>query len=258
MIPVMATDYFIEALDRYRVTRAAELGCAPEHFDDHSLVIVERPAGAHEPLALIAVTFGTGTVVSVVPQYLDWVKAHAPAMHYRVMFPPTLLAPLVEEAKSRGESLAYRSPNLSFLPGSDPVAISVPPGFAGRRVDRVFHDLHVDSNEFDNALGEAGHEYVASIWKFGFVLFAGDSPAAVAGAYDDGQGMLEIGVDVARPYRGLGLAPVVVTNLARLIADEGSVATYYCGPTNIRSHRNALTCGFVPVASAVRVAAPGM
>lgn len=157
----MASDYFLEALDRYRLARATDLGCQPEDFDGHSLGI-----------------------------------------------------------------------------GSD------------------FYDRHIESNEFDNALGEYGQEYAASLWRFGFALFAGDVPVAVAGAYDDGEGLLEIGVDVARAHRGTGLAPVVVSNLARLIADEGRVPTYYCAPTNVRSHRNALACGFLPVASAARVTKP--
>jgi len=80
----------------------------------------------------------------------------------------------------------------------------------------------------------------------------GDRIAAVAGAWDDSAGVSEIGVDVARDYRGRGLAPVVVTGLARLIADAGNVPTYYCAPTNIRSHRNAIASGFTPVASAAR------
>ena len=254
----MATDYFLDALDRYRIGRAAELGCAPEDFDGHSLVIGERPAAAAERFTLMGVTFGTGTVVSVAPKYLDWVRANAPTMHYRAMFPPVLLGPMVEEARGSGESLEYRSPNLCFLPAAEPAAISVPPPFEGRRVAMDFHDRHFRSNEFDNALGEAGDEHVTALWRFGFALFADETPAAVAGAYQDYAGILEIGVDVARAYRGLGLAPVVVTNLARLIADEGAVPSYYCGPTNVRSHRNALTCGFLPVASAVRVTRPGM
>jgi hypothetical protein len=55
-------------------------------------------------------------VVSIAPEYRDWLEAHAPEMHYRAMFPNVLPGPLVEEAKARGETLAYRSPNLIFLP----------------------------------------------------------------------------------------------------------------------------------------------
>lgn len=88
---------------------------------------------------------------------------------------------------------------------------------------------------------------------FGTVLFDGETPAAVTGAYDDGEGLLEIGVDVARAYRGRGLGEAVVRHMAAAIHAEGMVPTYYCAPTNVRSHRTALTCGFVPIASGAGV-----
>jgi hypothetical protein len=62
-------------------------------------------------------------------------------------------------------------------------------------------------------------------------------------------------VDVARAYRGCGLGEVVVTTFARLIAGRGEIPAYYCAPTNVRSHRNALGSGFLPVASAARATA---
>ena len=71
----------------------------------------------------MALTMGTGTVVSVRPDYLDWVRSNAPTdKHYRAVFPNVLMAPIAEEAVRRGETLGWRSPNLSFLPGKHPVA----------------------------------------------------------------------------------------------------------------------------------------
>ncbi len=248
----MTSDYFLSALDTYRAARAGELGCNPLDFDSHALTITARPAQSASNFILMAVTFGTGTALSVAPEYMDWVKSNAPEMHYRALFPNVLLGPLVEEAKSRGESIGYRSPNLSFLPESRPVALPLPPGLTGSRVGPEFRAGEVDSGDFDNALGEPGDEHVASLWRYGFVLYSGESPVAVAGAYRDYDGVMEIGIDVARSYRGIGLARVAVTNLAAIIADEGEVPSYYCSPTNVRSHRNALACGFLPVASVAR------
>lgn len=249
----MASDYFLDALDRYRAGRAKELGCTPLDFDSHALTITAQPPAEPSNFVLMAVTFGTGTVVSVAHGYERWVRENAPAMHYRAMFPNVLLGPLVEEGRARGESLGYRSPNLSFLPETELLPLPLPPGLSGRRVGGEFRQQHVDSSVFDNALGEPGNEHVASLWRFGFVISSGATPVAVAGAYHDYEGVIEIGVDVARSYRGIGLARVAVTNLARIIEDEGAVPSYYCSPTNVRSHRNALACGFLPVASAARV-----
>ncbi len=252
----MDSAYFAEAQRRYRAARAVELGCTTADFESHALTIADRPAVSESLFVFQAVTFGTGTVVSIAPDYREWVTANAPEMHYRAMFPNVLLAPLAEEGKRRGEDLAWRSPNLSFIPGSEIAAVPVPEGLVGRRVERDFHDAHVESATFDNSLGGPGNTFVSALWQYGFVLFDGDTPAAVAGAYHDGDGLREIGVDVAREYRGRGLGPVVVTNLAALIREAGSLSTYYCSPTNVRSHRNALSCGFVPVASGVRVTKP--
>ncbi|MGE3077065.1 MAG: GNAT family N-acetyltransferase [Dehalococcoidia bacterium] len=245
----MSEDYFLGALDRLRAGRAAELGCAPLDFDTHSLVITSRPPASASKFLLMAVTFGTGTVCSVAPEYLDWVKSNAPEMHYRTLFPNVLLGPLVEEARARGESVGYRSPSLSFLPGSRPAALPMPHGITGRRVGPEFRQQHVQSGVFDNALGEPGDDHVASLWRYGFALYSGEIPVAVAGTYHDYEGVSEIGIDVARSYRGIGLARVAVTNLAALIDADGNIPSYYCSPTNVRSHRNALACGFLPVAS---------
>ena len=114
----MSSEYFRGALQRYRETRAEIVGCTPEDLDRHSLVIVprpERPTRAAEGLAEVdptwskfvamALTFGTGTVVSVVPEYIDWVRENAPKdKHYRALFPNALLQPLAEEGARRGES----------------------------------------------------------------------------------------------------------------------------------------------------------
>lgn len=252
----MASDYFLEALDRYRATRAAVQGCSPGDFDTHSLVIVPRPDGPYLKSVLMALTFGTGTVVSVEPAYLEWVRANAPRdKHYRAMFPNVLLQPLAEEAARRGETLAWRSPNLSFLPAQRPVARPLPRELSELPFGADWRADHFPTGEFHNALGEL-NDPEDDLFRYGLAIMEGDRPAAVAGGWDDCDGLIEIGVDVAREYRGQGLGVGVVSALARLIADRGDVPTYYCAPTNIRSHRNALACGFVPVASAARAVRP--
>jgi hypothetical protein len=251
----MATDYHLQALERFRQTRAEYMGCVPADFDSHALTIVERPEGKYGKFALSVMTFGTGTVAAVQPEYLEWVRANAPAdKHYRALFPNALLQPLSEEAKRRGEALDWRSPNLIFLPADEPVARPLPEGLRAMAFANDWRARVFPTGEFHNALGELDDpddEY----FRYGLALMDGDTPAAVAGGWDDCDGLLEIGVDVARGYRGRGLGEVVVTNFARLIADRGEIPTYYCAPTNVRSHRNALGSGFLPVASAARATA---
>lgn len=247
-----ATPYFEGALERYRDSRAQKLGCSPDDFTRHALSIVERPASQAERFLMMALTFGTGTVVSVHPDYLPWVRANAPTdKHYRAMFPNVLLQPLTEEAARRGRPAGWRSPNLSFLPAAVPVARAVPAGLEARVIDLDWRNAVWPSGEFHNALGEPDQAVVTD-FRYGIALLDGDTVAAVAGAWDDSPGFAEIGVDVARGYRGNGLGEVVVTQLAAEIAARGEIPTYYCAPTNVRSHRNAIGSGFLPVASACR------
>ena len=252
----MITDYHRRALEQYRTTRAGVVGCTPADFDRHELVITERPDRPTSKFTLMALTLGTGTVVSVAPDYLEWVQANAPKdKHYRALFPNALLQPLAEEAARRGQSIAWRAPNLSFLPANEPVAAAVPEGLRAMAFDAERRATWFATGEFHNALGELDDPDEEG-FQYGLAIMDGERPAAGAGAWDDSDGLLEIGVDVGRDYRGRGLGIVVVTQLARLIADRGAVPTYYCAPTNVRSHRNAIACGFTPVASAAKAFLP--
>lgn len=248
----MATDYHLRAQRRFRETRAAFLGCELADFESHALTITGRPDGHYGKFALSVMTFGTGTVAGVQPEYLEWVRQNAPKdKHYRALFPNVLLQPIAEEAKRRGETLNWRSPNLIFLPSDEPAARTLPEGLRAMPFEHEWRDERFPSGEFHNALGELDDpddEY----FRYGLAIMDGDTPAAVAGGWDDCDGLIEIGVDVARDYRGRGLGEAVVTNFARLIADSGQIPTYYCAPTNVRSHRNALGSGFIPVASSAR------
>jgi RimJ/RimL family protein N-acetyltransferase len=249
----MSDAYHRAALERYRETRAAILGCSVPDFDAHSLVVVERPPTQQERFLMMALTMGTGTVASVHPDYKQWVTENAPAdKHYRAMFPNALLQPLVEEARRRGQPAGWRSPNLSFLPAREPVALPVPDGLSVAVFDLAWRNHMWPLGEFHNALGEVNEPDDIAGFQYALAIMDGDTPAAVAGAWDDQPGLVEIGVDVARAYRGRGLGEVVVTNIARHIADQGNIPTYYCAPTNVRSHRNAIGSGFTPTASACR------
>ena len=64
-------------------------------------------------------------------------------------------------------------------------------------------------------------------------------------------------MDVRRDARGQGLAKVVVTAAIRSILEAGHVPYYSCGATNVRSHNNAIACGFRPVFTRATVSARG-
>lgn len=245
---------FEQNLARYRASRARSLGCDVSAFESNALTIVTRPETALEPFVLLALTFGTGTVISVEPEYVDFVRDHAPDPHHRAFAAPWLMQPLVEHATSKGHDLAWRGPNLAFLPSSEPPKLETPQGLRWERVDRAWRAPRVADGTFSNALGDPGEVYAEEAWRYALALVdAEGEPAAVAGGYYDDEEFLEIGVDVARAYRGQGLGRLVVSAMANDIIAGGRTPTYYCSPTNIRSQRTALSCGFLPTASAVKV-----
>ena len=104
------------------------------------------------------------------------------------------------------------------------------------------------TGDFDNSLGEPEPASApAKAMTAMALLDAAGEPAAVAGIWDERHGRFEIGLDVRRADRGQGLAKPVVAAATRWIFEQGKTAIYTCGATNVRSHRTALSCGFLPL-----------
>ena len=243
---------------RYQRGAAAEIGCSIDDFRTNGLTVVERPDDCLEPFLVKAVTFGTGTVISVDASYVVFVRGVAIEPHYRALYAQVWLQQLVDEGRRRGDDIAWRGPGLGFVPGAAIEAMPVPAGFQLLRVGTDWREEHLHSLQFSNALAEPDDTIAAELWQFALLLVdAAGAPAALAGAYvlnrgdptREGYDHLEIGVDVARAHRGEGLAPIVVTAMAAEAERMGLLATYYCAPTNIRSQRTAWSCGFVPALS---------
>ena len=115
-------------------------------------------------------------------------------------------------------------------------------------IDAEWMAKHRDSKVFDNALGEPDEtrRIERTLRGFAVVDDAGE-PLGVAGMWNEGETRDEIGVDVRREARGFGLARALTIAATNDILERGRVPFYSCGATNIRSHRNALTCGFEPL-----------
>jgi hypothetical protein len=167
------------------------------------------------------------------------------------------LNPLLAEGGRRGQRLSAQTPALGWSLGTVPAVAAVPPGFRIERKGAAWMAALQAANVFTNGLGGATEAHRTSRNRFAHVLTDEDGEtAAVAGAFTT-TGMLEIGIDVARGYRGRGLAPVVVGAAVREILDSGGTPYYGCAATNIRSQRTALSCGFLPACSVAFVAPAG-
>lgn len=244
----MANSFYATNLARFRAESARELGCEESAFDSHALTVVSRPESARYKNFAFVHTFGTGTVVSVEPSYLEWTLAHTPEKHFLAFGGSDFLVPFLAETERRGDRAVMRGTALGFVAEELPPEPSLPAGVSVHRLDRQWRARHLQSGVFDNSLGEPGEAHPEQYWRFGVALVGADGePMAVAGAYDDGLELLEIGVDVHRDHRGKGLGAAVVATLSRLIHNQGLTATYFCAASNVRSHRTALACGFVPV-----------
>lgn len=213
------------------------------------LVVAPMPAEAKDGMVALFLTAGLGTVVAVEPELVDWVREHAPKdKHFRAM-QPFFIAEMAEEARRRGFEGARAFGNSLGFALAKRVA---PPALSDRlrlvAIDAEWMAKHRDSKVFDNALGEPTETSRIERTLRGFaVVDDGGQPLGVAGMWNEGETRDEIGVDVRREARGFGLARALTIAATNDIIERGRVPFYSCGATNIRSHRNALACGFEPL-----------
>ncbi len=243
----MSDDIFARGLTHYRERLAIDFGCDVAALDSNQLTIVHRPAASAEEYIMLAVTLGTGTVVSADEAWVEFVRGLPLEKHFAAFQLQPMLGPVVDEARRREIDIVARSPNLGFLLGAPPTAPALPGGTRIERLDAIAYQPWI--KQFHNALEGDPEELLFAI----AILDERDRPVAVAGAWDESKGLIEIGVDVAREGRGQHLGTAIVQALAREILAQGAIPTYYCHPTNIRSHRTALSAGFVPVSSIAQV-----
>lgn len=248
----MDTELFRQQREHIQRHLAEGIGCTPDDFAGERLTIVDRPAQATGYVAL-AVTFGMGTVVSVEPRFRPFVEAHAPKPHFHSLY-PELLQRLASDCSTASETLTYHIPDIWWALSEAPAGSQPPPGYSIHAVDAAWMNSHVSDRRWENAVGEPGEGREARNQLGLALLDPAGGPVAVAGAFLT-YGMHEIGVDVARAHRGKGFGAHVVRALTRQLLDRGDTPLYVCSTPNIRSQRNALACGFLPVCSDASVTA---
>lgn len=226
------------------------LGCTADDLESEQLIVVELPVVTRPGVLARLACSGFGAVASVEPSLVQWVRENAPKDHHFRALQPFFLEQIAQRAmetglatvaRGHGYSTGFALNTLNLLP-------LTPPGLRLELVDSAWIARYRDSKVFDNALGAPEEvDRIARTHHAVVALDATGDPAAVAGWWDDGHGYQEIGVDVRRDARGLGLGKLVTTAATRHIVEAAQAPFYVCGITNIRSHRNALACGFLPV-----------
>jgi GNAT superfamily N-acetyltransferase len=234
------------------------MGCAVDDFDRHELVVVPRPASVlYAEYAVMVISFGTGTVISADAPLIPVINANPPSKHFHA-FNSTVLMNLAGEVERGGLRAIVRTPALGFTLAEEPQPTATPAAFS--RVERDLEWMRPlrPAAEFHNALGEPDEDdwFDRLVRAFVMVDEAGE-PAAVAAVADDGNGCMEIGLDVRRAYRGRGLARPVTLAASRWVLDRGAVPYYTCGAANVRSHLVAESCGYRPLWTVTGIARLG-
>lgn len=251
----MSADRFRKYSQAARDAVAKGMNVSPVAFDSERLTFVDR-SNSTPWYTAYAVTFGTGTVMSIDPAYRAFAEANAPEKHYRAMS-ATFLRAIADEARRRGQDFAFYAPSLCFTIGSDPPDLPLPSGWEFREHDAAWMNAEQQHHGFENGVGEPGRDGREFRNRFALVLYdEAGKPAAVAGAFDT-FGMLEIGIDVVRQQRGRGLGRLAVSTLGREIMRRGGIPFYGCSPTNIRSHLTAESSGFRALLADATVSAAG-
>jgi len=240
---------FAQAAAAVKTALASQLGCVPAALDSESLVVVERPPDSREPhLALIAST-GLGSVVSVKdPRLGDWAREQPLEHHFRIFLPSFL-----EGMAARARELGYtgtrsHSPSEGMVLAEDLPPYHLPAGYRLIELPLAEQERLRLDGQFENALGEPSESQKIAAMRLAFAAQAPDGTlAGVVGVWDQYPGTDEIGIDVAPPHRGLGLATALTVHAARWIRERGRWPIYTYGIWNIRSMNNGLSAGFRPL-----------
>jgi GNAT superfamily N-acetyltransferase len=239
---------FAEASAVFKSVLAGQMGCRPEDYDSHALIVVQRPGDSRDPHLALATTCGTGSVLSVRDERLArWAREQPVKPHYRI-FLPSFLEGLTSRARELGHAnpKSHSASTGMVLAELRPVP-RLPEGYEIRELAHSEQGRLRATKVFDNALLEPDERKVA---RFRTAFAAVDSRgevAAVTGIWDQYPGIDEIGLDVARSARGLGLGRALATHAAGWIRADGRWPIYTYGFTNMRSANTGLAAGFRPL-----------
>lgn len=214
---------------------AADVGCEPSDFfkSENSFYRSSdrRQAKAFYPenIDFLAISCGFGNAVSVREDKFEEISEAL--KDSKLIFPEDLL--------SHGFKPAFET--ICFLPSGDNLpTISCP--YAMRFLEpEEFSKLYLP--EWSNALSiKRPH-----LDKLAVGAFDGDILIGLAGASQDAENMLQIGIDVLPDYRKKGVASALTSAIGREIIKIGQTPFYSCNWNNIPSFKNAERAGFTPV-----------
>jgi len=236
-----------EILDIALAQHAIDCCCKPEDFLAKEHVVCEaHPAeGARaylkQPIICYLVSYGSNVVAScvkeLIPAVTEWLAKNRP-LHYN--FETPTLYGLNRVLEPHGAMACYQAEY--FLPDINAVfAAQLSCPFELRILGpEDFTDLYVPS--WSNALCDERPQ----LDVLGVGAYDKETLVGFAACSADCAEMWQIGVDVLSEYRRQGIAATLTNRLAREIFARDKVPFYCAAWSNVRSVRNALSCGFKP------------
>ena len=234
-------DFFAAA----RAQLALEYACQPTDFlSDENLLTIsslhpQRRRYSNRPHFFQMATFGRCAVLTADPVLHPFLKEFMKsAPGYELFYQPNLFV-LQKELLKYNYSLA-ESYHM-FLPHHD----ASPKGAFSTKwfTEPEITPLRADPR-WHNALTIPYNPRRPD--RYAVAALDGDALIGLAGASEDADGWLQIGIDVDAGHREKGIAAHLVTLLKNRILQDGSIPFYGTTLSNYASWRTALSAGFIP------------
>ena len=241
------------ANSRYRLTNvaaeqlAADYGCRAEDFfrRTNKVVLSQLNFGRrnfrNEPDFFKIATFGESVVAAVAPEMVDYAEQLLSCGNALRIFDGKGVAEINKELSKYGRTIGifsqYYLPKMPYNyihRYAFPLRVS-----EGEDISELYKYTEFQNALLYNCTGRRRDVLAVS-------AINGSTVMGVAGASNDSERFWQIGVDVAEPYRGRGVAAACVSMLASEIFMRGAIPYYGTWMGNIASQNVAISCGFYP------------
>jgi RimJ/RimL family protein N-acetyltransferase len=241
---------YAAAIDLVVATLAAEAGCSPADLTSGDVRLFVKPAGGRPPLArrywttdltFTAVSLGRGAALTASAAILDAVGAAFRGANRDQAFEPGRLATVSALLAPQGRMIYGPYPRL--VCGADTLRERRAPSGITVRVEDAPTSERVQSLEpsrWPNAISSRPSVPAAAL----ALATREEQIVGVAATSVDNEHLWQIGIDVAEPYRGVGIGVALTSALAQHILEAGAAPFYGAAPANLPSINTALAAGF--------------
>ena len=224
---------------------AEDIGCKANDFLADANIVVPLNLGTKAkkyyelPIGCSFISYGNNVVAAATKELRDAASEYIHKYEFYHCFETPNLHWLVKRLEPFGQTVCFMAEY--YLPDLNKLSV-LPCEYDLRVLEQTdFKDLYLP--EWSNALcSDRKHLDV-----LGVGAFDGDKLIGLSGCSADAEKMWQIGVDVLPEYRRKGIASAMTAKLALEILSRGKVPFYCSAWSNIRSVRNAIKSGFLPV-----------